>query len=170
MPAFPEPAPILQMRNVSKTFPGVKALRGVQLTIYPGEVHALMGENGAGKSTLMKILSGAYIPDAGAEIMIDGKPVHINGPLAAKAHGIAIIYQELALSPNLTVAENIYLGREARRGPLIDRAAHVRRLRRDPWQPWRHVRPAHAGWRPVHRRTADGGGGARDPRTVRGSW
>lgn len=123
MPAFPEPAPILQMRNVSKTFPGVKALRGVQLTIYPGEVHALMGENGAGKSTLMKILSGAYLPDAGAEIMIDGKPVHINGPLAAKAHGIAIIYQELALSPNLTVAENIYLGREARKGPLIDRAA-----------------------------------------------
>ncbi len=114
--------PILQMRNVSKTFPGVKALQNVQLTVYPGEVHALMGENGAGKSTLMKILSGAYIPDAGAEIEVDGKPVHINGPLSAKAHGIAIIYQELALSPNLTVAENIYLGREARRGPAIDRA------------------------------------------------
>jgi ribose transport system ATP-binding protein len=110
------------MQNVSKTFPGVKALRNVQLTVYPGEVHALMGENGAGKSTLMKILSGAYMPDAGADIQIDGKPVHINGPLAAKEHGIAIIYQELALSPNLTVAENIYLGREARKGPTIDRA------------------------------------------------
>jgi ribose transport system ATP-binding protein len=113
------------MRNVSKTFPGVKALRNVQLTVYPGEVHALMGENGAGKSTLMKILSGAYVPDPGAEIQIDGKPVHIDGPLSAKEHGIAIIYQELALAPNLTVAENIYLGREARRGPSIDRAAMI---------------------------------------------
>jgi ribose transport system ATP-binding protein len=114
--------PILQMRHVSKTFPGVKALRDVQLAAYAGEVLALMGENGAGKSTLMKILSGAYMPDPGAEILIDGKPVHITGPLSAKAHGIAIIYQELALSPNLTVAENIYLGREARRGPAINRA------------------------------------------------
>jgi ribose transport system ATP-binding protein len=120
---MPDPAPILRMRNVSKTFPGVKALRNVELTIYPGEVHALMGENGAGKSTLMKILSGAYIPDPGADIQIDGQPVHITGPLAAKAHGIAIIYQELALAPNLTVAENIYLGREAHHGPAIDRAA-----------------------------------------------
>jgi ribose transport system ATP-binding protein len=126
MPASPEATPILRMRNVSKTFPGVKALQNVQLTVYPGEVHALMGENGAGKSTLMKILSGAYIPDAGAEILIDGKPVHIDGPLAAKAHGIAIIYQELALAPNLTVAENIYLGREVHRGPAIDRAAMFR--------------------------------------------
>jgi len=123
---MPETTPVLRMRNVSKTFPGVKALRNVELTIYPGEVHALMGENGAGKSTLMKILSGAYFPDPGAEIDIDGKPVHITGPLSAKAHGIAIIYQELALSPNLTVAENIYLGREARRGPSIDRAGMVR--------------------------------------------
>jgi ribose transport system ATP-binding protein len=123
MPSLPDAAPILRMRNISKTFPGVKALSDVQLTILPGEVHALMGENGAGKSTLMKIPSGAYSPDPGAEIEIDGKTVHINGPLGAKAHGIAIIYQELALSPNLTVAENIYLGREARRGPAIDRPA-----------------------------------------------
>src|SRR5246500_1251087 len=115
--------PILEMRGVSKSFFGIKALRGVDLTIYPGEVHALMGENGAGKSTLMKILSGAYVPDPGAEIRIDGKPVHIDGPLSAKAHGIAIIYQELALAPNLTVAENIYLGHEARHGMMIDRAA-----------------------------------------------
>jgi ribose transport system ATP-binding protein len=122
MTATPDTKPILQMQHVSKTFPGVKALQDVQLTVYPGEVHALMGENGAGKSTLMKILSGAYTPDPGAEIRIDGQPVHITGPLSAKAHGIAIIYQELALSPNLTVAENIYLGREAHRGPAVDRA------------------------------------------------
>ena len=117
-----EAAPILQMRGISKTFPGVKALNDVQLTVYPGEVHALMGENGAGKSTLMKILSGAYTADPGGEILVDGKPVHITGPLSAKSHGIAIIYQELSLSPNLTVAENIYLGREARRGAMVDRA------------------------------------------------
>jgi ribose transport system ATP-binding protein len=123
MPAPAEGQPILTLRQVSKTFPGVKALRSVQLTIYPGEVHALMGENGAGKSTLMKIVSGAYAPDPGAEIRIDGKPVVIDGPQAAQALGIAIIYQELALSPNLTVAENIYLGREPRRGLAIDRAA-----------------------------------------------
>jgi ribose transport system ATP-binding protein len=122
MPSSSGTTPLLQMRNVSKTFPGVKALQKVQLTVYPGEVHALMGENGAGKSTLMKILSGAYIPDPGAEIHIDGKPVHIDGPLTAKEHGIAIIYQELALAPNLTVAENIYLGRETRRGAAINRA------------------------------------------------
>src|ERR1700709_2125369 len=109
--------------GIGKGFPGVRALDGVTFEAREGSVHALMGENGAGKSTLMKILSGAYLPDSGAEIYIDGKPVHISGPQAARAHGIAIIYQELALSPNLTVAENIYLGREARRGPAIDRAS-----------------------------------------------
>jgi ribose transport system ATP-binding protein len=122
MPSSPEAKPILEMRRISKTFPGVKALNNVELTVYPGEVHALMGENGAGKSTLMKVLSGAYTADHGGEIRIDGKPVHIDGPLGAKAHGIAIIYQELALAPNLTVAENIYLGREAARGMVIDRS------------------------------------------------
>src|SRR5580765_1939441 len=101
-------APILEMRNVSKTFGPVKALTNVQLTLYPGEIHALMGENGAGKSTLMKILSGAYRPDPGSEIRIDGKPVQINGPLGGRAAGISIIYQELSLAPNLSVAENIY--------------------------------------------------------------
>ena len=117
-------APRLEMRNVSKTFPGVKALNGVRLQAWGGEVLALMGENGAGKSTLMKILSGAYRPDAGAEILIDGKPVEITDPIAAKKHGIAIIYQELALAPNLTVAENIYLGTEpSRAGGRIDRRA-----------------------------------------------
>lgn len=126
MPLPSDPArsvpPILEMRSISKTFPGVRALSGVELTVRPGEVHALMGENGAGKSTLMKILSGAYIPDAGAIIRIAGEPVSIDGPLAAKRLGIAVIYQELSLSPNLTVAENIYLGREPRKGPFIDRA------------------------------------------------
>ena len=118
--------PTLEMRNVSKTFPGVKALSNVQLKAWDGEVLALMGENGAGKSTLMKILSGAYQPDAGAEILINGKPVSIIDPIAAKRHGIAIIYQELALAPNLTVAENIYLGMEIHHRGLIDRKTMAR--------------------------------------------
>ncbi|WP_207210730.1 sugar ABC transporter ATP-binding protein [Lichenibacterium minor] len=118
-------APILEMRNISKTFPGVKALSNVNLTIYPGEVHALMGENGAGKSTLMKTLSGAYQADPGGEIRIAGRPMKASGPIEAREAGVSIIYQELALAPNLTVAENIYLNREPRRGGFIDRAAMV---------------------------------------------
>ena len=123
MPPGAESVPILEMRNISKTFPGVKALQNVNLTIYPGEVHALMGENGAGKSTLMKTLSGAYQADPGGEIRIAGVPMKVSGPIEAREAGVSIIYQELALAPNLTVAENIYLNREPRRGGLIDRAA-----------------------------------------------
>lgn len=115
--------PRLEMRNISKTFPGVKALDGVRLQAWGGEVLALMGENGAGKSTLMKILSGAYQADPGGEILIDGRPVTIPDPIAAKRLGIAIIYQELALAPNLTVAENIHLGTEPRRAGRVDRRA-----------------------------------------------
>ncbi|CAH2599162.1 ribose ABC transporter ATP binding subunit [Rhodovastum atsumiense] len=116
--------PALEMRGISKTFPGVKALNDVQIKAWSGEVLALMGENGAGKSTLMKILSGAYHADPGGEILIDGSPVQITDPIAAKRHGIAIIYQELALAPNLSVAENIYLGDELHKpGGRIDRRA-----------------------------------------------
>ena len=115
--------PCLEMRGISKTFPGVKALNGVQLKAWGGEVLALMGENGAGKSTLMKILSGAHQADPGGTLLIDGAPVTITDPIAAKRHGIAIIYQELALAPNLKVAENIYLGVEPHRGGRIDRGA-----------------------------------------------
>ncbi len=115
--------PTLAMRGVSKTFPGVKALNEVQLQAWGGEVLALMGENGAGKSTLMKILSGAYQADAGGEIKIDGTTVAIGDPIAAKQHGIAIIYQELSLAPNLSVAENIYLGVEVHQRGIVDRKA-----------------------------------------------
>ncbi len=115
------PPPLLEMRNISKSFPGVRALSGVSFAAYGGEVHALMGENGAGKSTLMKVLSGAYLADPGGEIRIDGRPHPIRGPADARRAGIAIIYQELALAPNVTVAENIFLGREARQGMLLAR-------------------------------------------------
>jgi len=117
--------PTLEMRGITKTFPGVKALDNVSLTARAGEILALMGENGAGKSTLMKILSGAYKADPGGEIRLDGEVVHVTDPHVGKMLGIAIIYQELSLAPNLTVAENIYLGDEPSRGPLVDRAAMV---------------------------------------------
>jgi ribose transport system ATP-binding protein len=115
--------PTLEMRNISKTFPGIKALDGVQLRAWSGEVLALMGENGAGKSTLMKVLSGAYQADAGGEILIDGERVVISDPLVARHLGISIIYQELSLAPNLSVAENIFLGDELANRGMIDRRA-----------------------------------------------
>ncbi len=103
--------PILKMLHITKGFPGVQALRDVQLEVRRGEIHALMGENGAGKSTLMKILAGIYHPDNGT-IEIDGQLVSIDTPGKARALGISIIHQELNLAPSLSVAENIYLGRE----------------------------------------------------------
>lgn len=101
--------PTLRLENIVKTFPGVKALDGVSLSICPGEVHALMGENGAGKSTLMKVLGGIHQPDEG-EIIIEEKTVSINSPIEAKAKGIVFIHQELSLAAELSVAENVYLG------------------------------------------------------------
>lgn len=115
--------PILEMKGISKSFGANRALKDVSITVRSGEIHALMGENGAGKSTLMKILSGAYQADPGGTILIDGRPVSIDGPLAARALGVSVIYQELTLAPNLTVGENIFLGTEPRRGGLIDRRA-----------------------------------------------
>lgn len=114
--------PLLQMRGITKEFGPISALSGVDLDVYPGEVHALMGENGAGKSTLMKVLSGAHARTAGT-IWVDGREIDIRGPDHAKALGISIIYQELSLAPNLSVAENMLLGREITRFGLLDRAA-----------------------------------------------
>jgi ribose transport system ATP-binding protein len=102
---------VIRMSAIEKRFPGVHALRAAQFDLNAGEVHALMGENGAGKSTLMKILSGIYSPDNGS-IRVNGEEVRISGPRAAQALGIGIIHQELALMPDLTVAQNIFIGRE----------------------------------------------------------
>ena len=121
--------PLLEMRGISKTFGPVRALADVSLTVWPGEVHALMGENGAGKSTLMKVLSGAYVADRGGEVRVDGVPVPTGDPKQARARGIAVIYQELSLAPNLTVAENIFLGREPSAGGLVNRARMYDRAR-----------------------------------------
>jgi D-xylose transport system ATP-binding protein len=113
--------PILQAKNIVKRFPGVIALKGVSFDLRPGEVHALCGENGAGKSTLIKILSGLH--PAGSyegELRIDGKTVNLSSIGDARALGVSVIYQELSLVGEMSVAENIYLGKEPRRGGLID--------------------------------------------------
>ncbi|MCK2217860.1 sugar ABC transporter ATP-binding protein [Actinomadura sp. ATCC 31491] len=118
------PAPVLTMSGIGKLFPGVRALDGVDLRLLPGEVHALMGENGAGKSTLIKVLTGVHPADAGT-IELDGRPVAFASPLEAQQAGISTVYQEVNLCTNLSVAENILLGREPRRRGRI----HWKRMR-----------------------------------------
>ncbi|MGQ9623232.1 MAG: sugar ABC transporter ATP-binding protein [Candidatus Caldatribacteriaceae bacterium] len=111
--------PILEVRNVSKSFPGVRALDDVSMDVLPGEVHALLGENGAGKSTLMKIISGIIPKDSG-DILLDGKPVHFSSPRDALDTGVVLVQQELSLVPYLSVAENIFLGRWPKRNIQVD--------------------------------------------------
>ncbi|QCP00211.1 sugar ABC transporter ATP-binding protein [Arthrobacter sp. 24S4-2] len=124
--------PILQARNLVKTFGRVVGLDGVSLDLYPGEVLAVIGDNGAGKSTLIKCLTGAEIPDSG-ELMVSGQQVHFKRPQDARVHGIETVYQNLAVSPALDVASNLFLGREERlSGPLgkIFRVLDTKGMRR----------------------------------------
>ena len=122
---------LLEVKNVSKSFPGVKALDNVNITLGRGEVHALLGENGAGKSTLMKILCGIYQPDAG-NIFIDGKQQHFHNYRDAIACGVGIIFQEFSLIPYLNAYENIFLNREKVNSfGLLDRKA----MRREALRP-----------------------------------
>ena len=116
------PAALLEMRGIVKQFPGVRALDGVDLDVRAGEVHCLLGQNGAGKSTLIKVLAGAHQPDEGS-ITWAGEQVTLGDPQAAMSLGIATIYQELDLVPGLTVADNVFLGREAARLGLTRPAA-----------------------------------------------
>ncbi len=126
----PAQAPLLEIRGISKTFPGVRALDDVSLRLEAGEVLALVGENGAGKSTLIKILGGAHRADAG-ELFMQGKRVSIDSPSLAQTLGVSIIYQEFNLIPDLNVRENIYLGRERKKAWFLDEkreAVGVRKL------------------------------------------
>lgn len=120
--------PVVQLQAIDVEFPGVKALDGVDFRLLPGEIHALMGENGAGKSTLIKALTGVYEIDSG-RITVDGVDLRFAGPRQAQDAGISTVYQEVNLCPNLTVAENILLGREPRRFGRIDYRAMNRRAR-----------------------------------------
>src|SRR3954463_13763068 len=111
--------PLLRMTGIGKRFPGVQALADVHLEVLPGEIHALLGENGAGKSTLLKILSGAQQPDAGT-IELDGRPATMATPHEAQRLGIVTIYQEFTLAPNMTIAENVFIGREPGTRPFVN--------------------------------------------------
>jgi simple sugar transport system ATP-binding protein len=112
------PEPLLEAREIVKSFGRVHALRGANFTVFPGEVVALVGDNGAGKSTLVKTLAGVHPPDAG-EILFEGRPVHITSPVAARRLGIETVYQDLALAAELDPAANLYLGREVMRGGVL---------------------------------------------------
>ncbi|MGP3929872.1 ATP-binding cassette domain-containing protein [Nonomuraea sp. KM88] len=111
--------PLLEVRGIDKSFGPVKVLHEVELSAYAGEVTALVGDNGAGKSTLVKCVGGIYPIDDG-EIRFDGRPVHVHSPRDAGELGIEIVYQDLALCDNLDIVQNMFLGRERRRGPLLD--------------------------------------------------
>jgi ABC-type sugar transport system ATPase subunit len=113
---------LLQVRGLVKDYPGVRALGGVDLAVDSGQVHCLIGQNGAGKSTLIKCVSGLVEPTAG-EVRFQGEPLPVGDPNASIARGIATIYQELDLVPHLSVALNVFLGHEHKRGPILNRAA-----------------------------------------------
>src|SRR5512141_1975939 len=119
----------LELKGITKRFPGVVANDGIDLTVAPGEIHALLGENGAGKTTLMNVLYGLYRPDEG-EVRLDDQPVSFRGPGDAIAAGIGMVHQHFMLVPVFTVTENVMLGVESTRGPFgqLDRAAARRRV------------------------------------------
>ncbi|WP_405537932.1 ATP-binding cassette domain-containing protein [Streptomyces sp. NBC_00075] len=133
VPAGPSPhgatalaTPVLELSGIVKSYGQVQALRGAALTVYPGEVVALVGDNGAGKSTTIKVISGVIQPDAG-EIRVDGRPVTIPDPIAARRLGIETVYQDLALAPDLDPAENLFLGREIMRPGLLGKLGFLDR-------------------------------------------
>ena len=116
------PDALLHLQGISKRYAGVRALDGADLTCHAGEIHAVLGENGAGKSTLIKTIAGVVQPDAG-RILMEGAEVRLASPNTARDHGIACVFQELSLVPDLSVAENIFLSRPPRRRGLIDARA-----------------------------------------------
>ena len=124
-----EAAPPLELRGISKSFGGVAALRDVDFVLRAGEIHGLVGENGAGKSTLMKIIAGLHGQYDG-RMAIDGRPVHFRSPREALAAGIGMVHQELSVVPDLTVAENVYLGQQPTKGGIVDWRAMVDGARR----------------------------------------
>jgi rhamnose transport system ATP-binding protein len=111
--------PVLELRNVSKRFGGIEVLSDVNLPLFGGRVHALAGENGAGKSTLVKIIGGIHQPSSGS-ILKDGDPIVLGSPVESRRNGIAVVHQHPALFPDLTVAENVFIGQQPRRGGRID--------------------------------------------------
>jgi fructose transport system ATP-binding protein len=114
------PTPVIEARKLVKRYGHVTALDEADFEVMPGEILAVIGDNGAGKSTLIKALSGAIVPDTG-QMFVDGKPVHFHNPVDARKHGIETVYQDLAVAPAMTIAENLFLGREVTRGGFFGR-------------------------------------------------
>ncbi len=119
-----ERTPLLEARGVVKSFGRVRALRGANFTVFPGEVVALVGDNGAGKSTLVKTLAGVHAPDEG-QLLVDGTPVAFGSPVDARSHGIEVVYQDLALAAELQPSANLYLGREIMRRGLLGKLGFI---------------------------------------------
>ena len=117
---------ILTLKNITKEFPGVRALNDVTINIERGTIHGLVGENGAGKSTLIKVLAGIYHPNKG-EVILEGQTQKFNSPIAARNAGIAVVHQEIKLAEPLTVAENMFLGNVMMRGKIVDWAGMRKR-------------------------------------------
>ncbi|WP_369253199.1 ATP-binding cassette domain-containing protein [Geodermatophilus amargosae] len=122
VPQADEGTPILELRGVTKSFGAIQVLHGVDLKVFPGQVTALVGDNGAGKSTLIKAIAGIHAIDGG-QILFQGNPVSVTGPRDSAALGIEVVYQDLALADNLDVVQNMFLGRERKRGILLDEAS-----------------------------------------------
>jgi D-xylose transport system ATP-binding protein len=122
VPQADEGTPILELRGVTKSFGAIQVLHGVDLKVFPGQVTALVGDNGAGKSTLIKAIAGIHAIDGG-QILFQGNPVSVTGPRDSAALGIEVVYQDLALADNLDVVQNMFLGRERKRGMLLDEAS-----------------------------------------------
>ena len=121
---------LLSVEDISKSYPGVQALRNVSFQVEAGTIHAIMGENGAGKSTLMQIIAGAQAPTSG-RLVFDGKTLELTGTKDAARQGISIVFQELMLAPNMTIAENIFLGVEPRlAGVFVNRSALLAKIGR----------------------------------------
>ncbi len=118
--------PVLELNNISKHFGAIQAVNDVSLSLEPGEVVGLMGDNGAGKSTLVKMIAGNFLPSSGS-MRMEGREIALAKPVDARRHGIEIVHQDLALCNNLTAAANVFLGRELRRGPLLDYAGMYKR-------------------------------------------
>ena len=121
--------PFVELRHIDKSFPGVKVLEDISISFFPGQVHVLLGENGAGKSTIIKMISGIYQPDKG-EVLINGKKEHLSGIRQAGKLGISVIHQELSVIDDLRVYENVFLGREIKKGGFVDAAAMIRETRK----------------------------------------
>jgi len=158
--ADPHRTPVLEARGLVKRYGHVTALDGTDFELLPGEVLAVIGDNGAGKSTLIKVLSGAVAPDAG-EILLDGRPVHFKSPLDARREGIETVYQDLAVAPAMTIAENLFLGRELRRTSWFGSLFGIIDKRRMLEEAKAHLRELHIGVRSMRQAVETLSGGQR---------